>query len=135
MYAKKASDVCQQTHNSTCVFAQGKRTKLVYTWNKTTLNENEKPSSASLFLSSTPVKKGGGWYYAKSEFKMKRQPHWPLCPLTIFGLLFPRRQDSLGRLCYWGKTAREKYETSVPDMDQTDRGLIKVKKKEARNAI
>lgn len=49
-------------HTARVRFAEGKRTKLVYTWNKMILNENEKTSSANLFL-STPVKRrrrGGG---------------------------------------------------------------------------
>lgn len=85
MYAKKASDVFQQTHNSTCVFAQGKRTKLVYTWNKTTLNENEKPSSASLFLSSTPVKKGGGGVILRQK-RIQDEAAAPLTSLSTYDI-------------------------------------------------
>lgn len=65
-------------------FAQGKRTKLVYTWNKTTLNENEKPSSASLFL-STPVKKGGGGVILRQK-RIQDEAAAPLTSLSTYDI-------------------------------------------------
>lgn len=80
----KIKDICKEskrrfsTNTQHVRFAQGKRTKLVYTWNKTTLNENEKPSSASLFL-STPVKKGGG-----GDITPKANSRWSGSPTDLF---------------------------------------------------